>query len=117
MNLTIEQVKHLTSEQQEALASIEIQHLKNRERLLDLARTYRVPRFAGVAPPLLLFLAIVPTFLISTDRLFLVLAISLTMMFIAFGLCFVISSEVKSTNRRIDALFELLEMDKKHPDA
>ncbi len=42
MDLTNEQVKRLTSEQQEALASIEIQHLKNRERLLDLARTYRV---------------------------------------------------------------------------
>src|SRR5208283_4740082 len=100
MNLTNEQVKHLTSEQQEVLASIEIERMKKREKFLEVARSYQVPWFAGVAPPLLLFLAIVPTFLISTDRLCLVLAISLSMMFIAFGLCFVISSEVKSTNRR-----------------
>jgi hypothetical protein len=80
MNLTKEEVKNLASEQQEALASFEIQRIKKRERLLEIARSYRVPWFAALWPPLLFALVMVPMFL--TDRLFLVLSI----MFIAFGL-------------------------------
>jgi hypothetical protein len=45
------------------------------------------------------------------------LILALIIVFVALVLGGVIQSEVKSTNRRIDALIELLEMDKKHPDA
>jgi len=101
----------LAPAQLELLVSLEMQRIKERERLLDLARRFRAPWFAMLWPTTFIPLAMIPIFF--TERLFLVLFI----LFVAFGLCGVIQSEVKSTNRRIDALIELLEMDKKRPDA
>lgn len=111
MNLTDEQAKCLTSEQQVLIASLEMKRVEQRARLLDEARKYRVPWFAALWFPSLIPLACLLMYF--TERIYLVLFIC----FVAFGLQAVISSEIKSVNRRIDALIEWLETDEKRPEA
>lgn len=99
--LTKDQIQHLAPEQQETLAAIEVQRLKRREQLLQQARHYR----GQLWQPLLAF-----------GVLFLVCRIAdqdAQPFFVALILWGLIQLHAVGVNRRLNALMELLESDKK----
>jgi hypothetical protein len=111
MNITKDQIQHLTAEQQETLASIELQRAKKRQRLLDqMGHSPAMRRMPVVFPVIAaglvwgsMFLGgqkYAPSFLIGG----------------AMIVCILIEIQVAHTNRRLDALIELLEADKKEGD-
>jgi Flp pilus assembly protein TadB len=104
MNITKEQMEHLTSEQQETLASIELHRIKKRQRLIEEAKRHRVAWFFLLIPGLLQFATF---FLVYKKQVSLGLA--LFIMGVALCLCFLIQIQAQNINRRIDALIELLE--------
>ena len=107
MNITKEQIQQLTSEQQETLASIEIQHTQKRQRLLERARRYRAQQWLPVL--VLIILYFIPIFALEKFLPFCIICL-------AVSLWFLIQFHAAGVNRRLDALMELLEADKKEGD-
>jgi hypothetical protein len=105
--LTKDQIQRLTPEQQEMLATIEVQKTQKREQLLVRARRYRGQQWIPVL--VLCILYFVPIF---TFEKFLPYCI----IFLAMSLWFLIQFHAAGVNRRLDALMELLESDKKKDD-
>ncbi len=108
MNITKDQMQQLTSEQQETLASIEIQHAKTRQRLLNQAGRYRAMSWLPALVMLPLYLA--PMFLTNPKYG------PLSIICVGMSLWFLIQFHAAGVNRRIDALIELVEADKKKDD-
>jgi hypothetical protein len=108
MNITKDQMQQLTPEQQETLASIEVQHAKTRQRLLKQARHYRAMSWLPALVILPLYL--VPV-LITNPKYG-----SLSIICVGMSLWFLIQFHATGVNRRLDALMELLEADKKEDD-
>jgi hypothetical protein len=108
MNITKDQIRQLTPEQQETLASIEVQRVKKREQLLRQARHYRGQQWL---PALALIpLYFIPTF---TSQKWPPSNIALILSLILWSL---IQFHAAGVNRRLDALMELLESDKNKDD-
>ena len=97
--LTKEQIQELTSEQQETLAEVELRFAQKRQKLLEQARSYR----AHVVLCLLGFAAILILFLDKGDRVSFAVVV-------LFGL---IIGHIIDTNRRLNALLELHEADRR----
>ena len=105
--LTKDQIQRLTPQQQEMLANVEVQQTQKRQQLLVRARRYRGQQWL---PALVLcILCFVPIF---TFEKFLPFCI----IFLAMSLWYLIQFHAAGVNRRIDALMELLESDKKNDD-
>jgi len=96
---TKEQIQELTSEQQETLAEVELRLAQKREKLLVQAGSYR----AHVVLCLLGFAAILILFLDKGDRVYFAVVV-------LFGL---IIGHIIDTNRRLNALLELHEADRR----
>ena len=96
--LTKDQISRLTPEQQEAIALMEVTHMKKRQKLLACARGSRL---ALVAFP---FLLVFLVFGVSYYKL------SLPNTLFLIAMCF--WSLFTIINRRLDAMMELLEHDK-----
>ena len=108
MNITKDQIKQLTSEQQETLASIEVRRVKKREQLLRQARHYRGQQWLPA-------LALVPLYFISTftSQKW---PPSIVALILSLILWLLIQFHAAGVNRRLDALMELLESDKKNDE-
>jgi hypothetical protein len=107
MNITKDQIQQLTPEQQEALASIEVQRAQKRQQLLEQSRRYRAQQWL---PALVLsILLLLPVF--TFQRFF-----SFCIICLAVSLWFLIQFHAAGINRRLDALLELLESDKEKDD-
>jgi hypothetical protein len=103
--LTKEQILKLTPEQQEAVGALEANHAKKQQRLLDEARWYRGK-------------IIFPVFLVVSG-LGLFFFHAPTGMLLAYGIfgCYLlIQFHAAGVNRRLDALIELLDSEKKRSD-
>jgi len=110
MNITKDQIHQLTPEQQESLASIEIQHVKTRQRLLKQAGQYSgMVWFHSLVPALVMLCILVPVFI--TSQKYSALSIILSIMCPAMILWVFISYHAARINRRLDALVKLLEDD------
>ena len=128
MKITKEQVEHLSPEQQEALASMELQRAKKRQRLLDEvggrpSLTKWLPGFF----PILFFCLLFGSALFTGNDSFTGDArllssggyAPLCIIGIAMIPGFFIQVQVALQNRRLDALVDMLEEDRKEsgPDA
>jgi hypothetical protein len=105
MNITKDQMHQLTSEQQEMLASLEIQRAKTREQLLKRVRHYRA--MSWLPPLMMLPLYLAPTFITNPKYG------PLPIICVSLSLWFLIQFHAAGINRRLDALLELLETDKR----
>jgi flagellar biosynthesis protein FliP len=115
MNITKDQIQQLSPEQQETLASVEIQHAKIRERLLKQAMGHSgMARFQVLVPALVMVFVLVPAFVIGQK--YSAFPIILSIMCPAMTLWLLISYDIARINGRLDALVELLEADRKKDD-
>jgi Flp pilus assembly protein TadB len=107
--LTKDQIRQLTPEQQEAIATMEVTRMKKRQKLLACARGSRL---GLIVVPFLLVVAIfgLSYFKLPLQNILMFLAICIWSLFMVI-------------NRRLDAMMELLEDDKiigdgiRHDDA
>ena len=111
MNITKDQIRQLTPEQQETLASIEVRRVKKREQLLRQARHYRGQQWVPA-------LALIPLYFITTFTSFTSQKWppSIVALILSLILWFLIQFHAAGVNRRLDALMELLESDKNKDD-
>ena len=105
--LTKDQIQHLKPDQQEMLAAIQVQRIKKRDELLEQARHYRGQQWLPALGLVVLFLLPVFTF----ER-FLPWCV-IILVAVLWGL---IQFHATGVNRRLDALIELMEADKKKED-
>jgi hypothetical protein len=105
--LTKDQIRRLTPEQQDTLAAIEVQRAKKREQLSEQARRYRGQQWLPALGLVVLFLLPVFTFERFLPWSVIILLACL------WGL---IQFHAAGVNRRLDALVELMEADKKKED-
>ena len=106
--LTKDQIQRLTPEQQEMLANVEVQQTQKRQQLLVRARRYRGQQWLPA-------LALVPLYFISTFTTQ-KWPPSIVALILSLILWFVIQFHAAGVNRRLDALMDLLESDKKKDD-
>ena len=112
MNLTQDQIRQLTLEQQETLASIVVQDAEKRQRLLKKAGPYFGKAwFHGLVPGAIMVFTLAPGFF--TNQIYHALAVTLSIMCPAGILFILITYHAVRINRRLDALIELLGADKK----
>ena len=105
--LTKDLVQKLTPEQQETLATIEVQRIKKRDQLLEQAHRYRGQRWLpSILFPILIFL---PVFTLEKFLPFCVIGL-------AGILWILIQFHAAGINRRLDALVELKEVEKNKDD-
>lgn len=100
--LTKEQIEKLTPEQQEAVATVELSRARERQRLREQARSYLGRRWF---PPLM-WVGICALLLLrgGSQAVLAMLLVALTVVIIQF--------HANGLNRRLDALMELLELDR-----
>ena len=106
--LTKDQIQQLTPEQQETLASIEVQHVKTRQRLLKQVGHYRAMSWLPALVMLPLYL--IPTFITNPKYG------PVSIICVGMSLWFLIQFHAAGVNRRLDALIELSEADMKKND-
>lgn len=113
--VTKDQIQQLAQEQQETLASIAVQDAKTRQRLLKQAGQYSgMAWFHSLVPALVMIFILVPMFV--TGQKYSALSVTLSVMCPAMTLWLLISYHAARINRRLDALIELSEADKKKDD-
>jgi hypothetical protein len=118
MKITKEQFQQLSPEQQEALASMELQRAKKRLRLLEEVRGRAGMRsLPSLFAPFVMLILIVSMFLteesgLLTDGWYAPTGI----LCLAMIPCFYIQVQVALQNRRLDALVEVLEEERKESD-
>lgn len=114
MKITKEILRHLPPEQQEALATMELDRAMKRQRLLDEVGGHPVTRWFPVLFMLFVFCAFFLAVFITSGRY--APAIILPAALVP---CLLIQVQIASINRRLDALVELLDEDKREsgPDA
>ena len=105
MNITKEQIQQLTPEQQDTLGSIVIERAKARERLLKQVGHYRAISWL---PALVIFVVYLAPMLITNPKYG-----QVSIICVGMSLWFLIQFHAAGVNRRLDALIELLEADKK----
>ena len=108
MNTNQDQIQQLTPEQQEALGSIVIKRDTMRQRLLKQRGHYR----AMVWLPIVLMMPLYLAPMLITNPKYL----QLSTFCVAMCLWVLIQFHAAGVNRRLDALIELLEIDKKEDD-
>lgn len=108
MNITKDQIQKLTPEQQDALGSVVIQRAKTRERLLKQVGHYR--RISWF-PALVIFVLYLAPMLITYPKYG-----QVSIICVGMSLWVLIQFHATGVNRRLDALVELLEADKKKDD-
>jgi hypothetical protein len=108
MKITKEILRQLPPEQQEALATMELERAMKRQRLLDEVGGHPVTRWLPVLFMLFVFCALFLAVFIITGRYApgIILPVALVP-------CCLIQVQMVSINRRLDALVELLDDDKK----
>jgi hypothetical protein len=103
MNITKDQIKKLTSEQQETLAAIEVQHAKTRQRLLKQVGHYRAMSWLPALVMVVLYLS--PVFITNQKYG------QLSVICVSMSLWGLIQFHAAGVNRRLDALIKLMEDD------
>jgi len=103
--LTRDEIQHLAPEEQGVIAKVEVSHLKKREKLLEYARGYRGKGIIATVLPALFVLA--PT-AVMTFKVPLNYFIGSVIVVVAV----LVHYQVIRINRRIDALVELLDVEK-----
>jgi len=103
--LTRDQIRQLTPEQQETIGTLEARRIKKRQQLLEYARGYR----GKVVVPAVFVVAALGFYYFRAPTPILV-AVGVV------GFWTLIHFHVTGINRRLDALMELLESDKKIGD-
>ena len=108
MNITKEQIQQLTPEQQDTLGSIVIERAKARERLLKQVGHYRAISWL---PALVIFVLYLAPMLITNPKYG-----QVSIICVGMSLWVLIQFHAAGVNRRLDALIELLEAEKKKDD-
>jgi hypothetical protein len=118
MKISKEQFQQLSPEQQEALASSIVQRAIKRERLLDATRGRPAMRsLPALFAPFVMLTLIVSMFLTEETGLLTHGFYAPTcILCLAVIPCFYVQIQVALNNRRLDALVEMLEEDRKESD-
>jgi hypothetical protein len=107
--LTKDQVQNLTPEQQDIVGTLEANRIKKRRQLLETARGYRGMKFIEMVTALVLALIVLGLYCYRAPTVVIVI--------LGAGWLWIsIQHHATCLNRRLDALMELLESDKKIGD-